>query len=90
LREQSLEAERDSGRETGAATDQALHAGDRHLPQRRRQWPPVDFVYTRLVRAVLLEQDEHWQLEGRCMFSPESMAAIPALEELPALKTTSD
>ena len=32
---------------------------------------------------MLLEQDEHWQLEGRRMFSAESMAAIPALEELP-------
>jgi hypothetical protein len=40
---------------------------------------------TRLVGAVLLEQDEHWQLEGRRMFSLDSMAAIPtAAEELPA------
>ena len=39
---------------------------------------------TRQVGAVLLEQDEHWQLEGRRMFSAVSMAAIPALEELPA------
>ena len=38
---------------------------------------------TRLVGAVLLEQDEHWQLEGRRMFSAESMSAIPSLEELP-------
>jgi len=38
----------------------------------------------RLVGAVLLEQDEHWQLEGRRMFSLDSMAAIPpAAEELP-------
>ncbi len=36
--------------------------------------------------AVLLEQDEHWQLEGRRMFSPESMAAIPSLDDLPALQ----
>jgi putative transposase len=28
-----------------------------------------DTAITRLVGAVLLEQDEHWQLEGRCMFS---------------------
>ncbi len=35
--------------------------------------------------AVLLEQHEHWQLEGRRMFSAESMAAIPELEHLPAL-----
>jgi transposase-like protein len=39
---------------------------------------------TRVVGAVLLEQDEHGQLEGRRMFSVESMAEIPALEELPA------
>lgn len=26
---------------------------------------------------MLLEQDEHWQLEGRRMVSAESMAAIP-------------
>ena len=45
---------------------------------------PNHAAITRLVGAVLLEQDEHWQLEGRRMFSAESMAAIPALEELPA------
>jgi transposase-like protein len=50
---------------------------------------PNDAAITRLVGAVLLEQDEHWQLEGRRMFSPESMAAIPALEDLPALQATS-
>ncbi len=44
---------------------------------------PNDAAITRLVGAVLLEQDEHWHLEGRRMFSAESMAAIPALEELP-------
>jgi len=33
---------------------------------------------------VLLEQDEHWPVEGRLMFSAESMAAIPTLEALPA------
>ena len=44
---------------------------------------PNDAAITRLVGAVLLEQDEHWQLEGRRMFSAESMAAIPTLEELP-------
>ncbi len=32
--------------------------------------------------AALLEQDEHWQLEGRRMFSADSMAAIPALDAL--------
>ena len=44
---------------------------------------PNDASITRLVGAVLLEQDEHWQLEGRRMFSAESMAAIPSLAELP-------
>jgi len=43
---------------------------------------PNDASITRLVGAVLLEQDENWQLEGRRMFSAESMAAIPALEAL--------
>jgi len=41
------------------------------------------------VGAVLLEQDEHWQLEGRRMFSAESMAAIAELEDLPALQSSS-
>ncbi|MBM5801539.1 MAG: IS256 family transposase [Cyanobacteria bacterium K_DeepCast_35m_m2_023] len=45
---------------------------------------PNDAAIERLVGAVLLEQDEHWQLEGRRMFSSESMAAIPALDDLPA------
>ncbi|HSG19412.1 MAG TPA: IS256 family transposase, partial [Burkholderiaceae bacterium] len=45
---------------------------------------PNDAAITRLVGAVLLEQDEHWQLEGRRMFSAESMAAIAELEDLPA------
>lgn len=39
---------------------------------------PNDASITRLVGAVLLEEDEHWQLEGRRMFSAERMAAIPA------------
>ena len=39
---------------------------------------PNDSDITRLVGAVLLEQDEHWQLEGRRMFTAESMAAIPS------------
>ena len=45
---------------------------------------PNDSAITRLVGAVLLEQDEHWQLEGRRMFSAESMAEIPVLDQLPA------
>jgi transposase-like protein len=47
---------------------------------------PNDAAITRLVGAVLLEQDEHWQLEGRRMFSADSMAAIPSLKDLPALQ----
>ena len=33
---------------------------------------------------MLLEQDEHCQLEGLRVISAESMAEIPALEELPS------
>ena len=46
---------------------------------------PNDAAITRLVGAVLLEQDEHWQLEGRRLLSAESMAAIAELEDLPAM-----
>ena len=45
--------------------------------------------YSRLVRAVLLEQHEHWQLEVRRMFPAESMAAIPDLGDIPALLSAS-
>jgi putative transposase len=48
---------------------------------------PNDPAITRLVGAVLLEQHEHWQLEGRRMFSAESMAAIPELDDIPTLQT---
>jgi hypothetical protein len=63
-------------------------------PERGGQTPhrvvgifPNDAAITRLVGAVLLEQVEHWQLEGRRMFSAESisaksMAAIPAVEAM--------
>jgi len=51
---------------------------------------PNDAAITRLVGAVLLEQDEHWQLEGRRMFSAESMSAIPSLEELPVQPSLQD
>ncbi len=37
----------------------------------------------------LLEQDEHWQREGRRMFSAESRAAIPDHEDIPALLSVS-
>ena len=46
---------------------------------------PNDPAIIRLVGAVLLEQHEHWQLEGRRMYSAESMALIPDLEDLPDL-----
>lgn len=39
---------------------------------------------TRLVAALLKKQHEHWKLEGRQMFSAESMAEITALEQLPS------
>jgi hypothetical protein len=38
---------------------------------------PNNTAILRLVGAVMVEQDEHWQLEGRRMFSQDSMAAIP-------------
>jgi hypothetical protein len=39
----------------------------------------------------VLEQDQHqhWQLEGHRMFSAESMAAMPSLEQLTALQAGS-
>ncbi len=43
----------------------------------------------RLVGAVLLEQHEHWQLEGRRMFSAKSMATIPELGDTPVLQALS-
>jgi len=50
---------------------------------------PNDAAIIRLVGAVLLEQHEHWQLEGRRMFSAESMASIPELGDIPALQALS-
>ena len=50
---------------------------------------PNDAAIIRLVGAVLLEQHEHWQLEGRRMVSAESMATIPELDGIPALQTLS-
>ena len=47
---------------------------------------PNDPAITRLVGAVLLQQHEHWQLEGRRMFSAESMATIPELGDSPTLQ----
>lgn len=51
---------------------------------------PNDAAITRLVGAVLLEQHEHWLLEGRRMFAAESMAAIPELDGGHALQALSD
>ena len=69
----------------GERGDQAQHKGCGDLPQRCRQWPPADCVYNRQVGAVLLEQQEHWQLEGRRMFSAESVAAISEFDDITAL-----
>lgn len=44
---------------------------------------PNDPAITRLMDEVRQEQDEHWQLAGRSLFSAESKAPIPALGELP-------
>ena len=49
---------------------------------------PDNAAITPLVGAGLLEQREHWPLEGRRRFFAESMAAIPELEALPALQTS--
>ena len=48
----------------------------RHFPSQR--WKKVwsTNLLERLVGAVLLEQDEHRQREGRLMFSTESVAEI--------------
>lgn len=51
---------------------------------------PNDASITRLVGAVLLEQDEHWQLEGRRMFSADSMSAISLMKDLSALDNSEE
>ena len=61
--------------------EQEMHERGRHLPQRRRLWPPADYVDTRLVGSQLLEQQEEWQLERRRFFSEATMAKIPEPEE---------
>lgn len=43
----------------------------------------------RLVEAALLEHHEHWQLEGRRLFSAEKMAATPKLGDIPGLQALS-
>jgi len=50
---------------------------------------PNDDAIIRLVGAVLLEQLEHWQLEGRRMFSAENMATIPELGDSHTLQALS-
>jgi hypothetical protein len=49
----------------------------RHLSERRLDHSPGG--------PGLLAQDEHWQLDGRRMFSAGSMVAIPSLNDLSAL-----
>ncbi len=44
---------------------------------------PNDAAIERLVGAVLLEQDEHWQPEGQRMFFAGSKAEIPAINNVP-------
>jgi hypothetical protein len=51
---------------------------------------PNDAAITRLVGAVLLEQDEHRQLEGRRMFSLDSMATHPTQRRGPAGTASGD
>jgi putative transposase len=46
---------------------------------------PNAAAITRLAGAVLLEQHEHWQLEGSHMFSAKRMAAFPELGDGRAL-----
>jgi putative transposase len=50
---------------------------------------PNDAAIIRLVGAVLLEQHEYRQLEGRRMVAAEGMAAIPELGDTPALQALS-
>ena len=50
---------------------------------------PNDAAITRLVGAVLLEQHEHLQLDGRRMFSAESMATVQELGDIRTLQALS-
>ena len=62
----------------------AIGPQDLHLWKGRG---PLDFLLilgAEAFKLLLLFQGEHWQLEGRRMFSAESMAEIPALDQLPA------
>ena len=47
---------------------------------------PNDASSVRMVGAVLLEQHEHWEMEGRRMFSTETMADVMTTGDLPALQ----
>ena len=40
--------------------------------------------------GAVLEEEEHWQPENWRMFYAESMAGIPALEELPTQPSRQD
>ena len=50
---------------------------------------PNDASITRLLNAVMLEQDEHSQREGRRPFTAGSMAAMPSLYHCHALDDSS-
>ena len=65
----------------GQRIHQAHRQGDGHCA---RHSGGNDAAITCLVDAVLLKQDEHWQLEGRRMFSAENMSAIPGLQDATA------
>jgi transposase-like protein len=43
---------------------------------------PSDVAIVRLVGAVLLKQNEHWQIVGRRTFTAVSMAVTPVLVAL--------
>ena len=73
---------------TGGSFAADLFLGRRENPQMFGGRADAKMVLY-MVGAVLLEQHEHWQLEGRRMFSAESMAAIPSLDDLPALQALS-
>ena len=69
----------------------AGHSANSHIKRHNRAVGifPNAAAIIRLVGAVLLEQHEHWQLQGHRMVSAESMSLLPDLESLPAWQTAS-